>query len=333
MPVVITNDVKDVLFREDQILTEEQLSSPMIQEERHNMQHDFGVANYNETYFDGFHFVHCNASVYQNLYVEATDMPALVSLLFMVRGQFVSTMNNLYKPYHISSLEHNLLFNPQTEEKAEIKKQEDIQVMVLGFTRERFLELAENNGRILGDLAEDVAGNKAAILNWKRNQPITNRMLMVMEEIRHCRFPEGLKKLFLQSKALELLALQCEQYGRVEERKGPGIGAMSAADKDRIYYARDLLLASAQQPPSLYELSRKAGINEFKLKRGFRTFFDNTVFGYLNDYRLDQARSLLQEQRKSLIEISEELGYSSPQHFSNAFKKKFGVSPGKARLQ
>lgn len=48
-------------------------------------------------------------------------------------------------------------------------------------------------------------------------------------------------------------------------------------------------------PPSLSELSRIVGINEFKLKKKFKEVFNMTVFGYLADYRLGIARSLLED--------------------------------------
>lgn len=39
------------------------------------------------------------------------------------------------------------------------------------------------------------------------------------------------------------------------------------------------------------------------------------------------AIALLEENRLSLTEISDKTGYSHPNHFSSAFKRKFGVSP------
>jgi AraC-like DNA-binding protein len=155
-------------------------------------------------------------------------------------------------------------------------------------------------------------------------------MIRILTDIRNCQFQGGIKKLFLQSKIFELLALQCEQY----ERAGWNGYAVniSATEREKIYHARDLLLSAVQSPPSLHELSRQAGLNEFKLKTGFKKVFDNTVFGYLNDYRMEQARQkLLQQNEHSLAQIADELGYSSLQHFCNAFRKKYGVSPGKVR--
>jgi AraC-like DNA-binding protein len=102
-------------------------------------------------------------------------------------------------------------------------------------------------------------------------------------------------------------------------------------DVEKLYYARDLVLQHVQQPLSLEELSRKAGLNEFKLKSGFKAIFDNTVFGYLNDHRLELARELILGRDLPMSLIAEQAGYSSPQHFSTAFRKKFGVSPGKVR--
>jgi len=73
------------------------------------------------------------------------------------------------------------------------------------------------------------------------------------------------------------------------------------------------------------------GINEYKLKKGFKETFGTTVFGYLSDTRLDIAKNELLANRKTAGELALELGYSSLQHFSGAFKKKFGASPSKLK--
>jgi AraC-like DNA-binding protein len=55
------------------------------------------------------------------------------------------------------------------------------------------------------------------------------------------------------------------------------------------------------------------------------------VFGYLAEQRLQLAWQYLRDTQKTAAEISYELGYATPQHFNNAFKKKFGVTPYSAR--
>ena len=135
--------------------------------------------------------------------------------------------------------------------------------------------------------------------------------------------------MFLQSKCVELLILQAQAYEDALGKTATSI-IKTDFDKERILFARDYLIQNALQPPTLRELSKIAGINEFKLKKGFKEIFNSTVFGYLTDHKLGQARELLSFGNTSIKELADDLGYSSVQHFSTAFKKKFGISPGRA---
>ena len=105
----------------------------------------------------------------------------------------------------------------------------------------------------------------------------------------------------------------------------------STKHRERILFARDYLLKNIDYPPTLTELANIAGINVFKLKRGFKETFGQTVFEYLAETRLELAKNDLLHTEKSVTEIAFELGYSSLQHFSGAFKKRFGVAPGGVR--
>jgi AraC family transcriptional regulator, transcriptional activator of the genes for pyochelin and ferripyochelin receptors len=105
----------------------------------------------------------------------------------------------------------------------------------------------------------------------------------------------------------------------------------SAHDKECIIYAQQYLMKHVESPPSLSQLSKIVGINEYKLKRGFKEMFNNTVFGYLAEARLELAKNDLLETDKKVNEIASDLGYCSVPHFSHAFKKKFGFSPGMLR--
>ena len=83
-----------------------------------------------------------------------------------------------------------------------------------------------------------------------------------------------------------------------------------------------------EHPPSLMMLAKLSGLNDYKLKRGFRQVFGSTVFGYLRTYRMEQARQLLLERKMTVSEVARSVGYSSLSRFSLAFKQQFGVLPG-----
>jgi AraC family transcriptional regulator, transcriptional activator of the genes for pyochelin and ferripyochelin receptors len=331
MGIVITNDANHVLLTEDTPFDYQKIRSRAIIEETQELKHDFGEASFREFSFEGISIACCNADVFENIHIHTEFQEPRVVMMFMEQGDISTSLQGLNGDFRFSSLEHNLMFSPNESESADVKKQRDIQFFGLSFMPGRFLELAENNGRILGDLANNVAGNRSTALATKFNPRITPRMRMAIEEVRQCRFQGGLKKLFLQSKAIELLALQCDQMETDHLSGVPAPHKMSVSDVEKLYFARDLLLQHVQQPLSLEQLSRKAGLNEFKLKSGFKAVFGNTVFGFLNDHRLEMARELILSGHQSMAVIAEEAGYSSPQHFSTAFRKKFGMSPAKMR--
>lgn len=78
---------------------------------------------------------------------------------------------------------------------------------------------------------------------------------------------------------------------------------------------------------SLDELSERFLINKFHLIQIFKEIEGTTPMQYYQTLRLHKALTLLELGQLSLREIAENVGYQSPQAFSNAFRKRFGVSP------
>lgn len=124
---------------------------------------------------------------------------------------------------------------------------------------------------------------------------------------------------------LALIAWAIELYLQTQRPQPRYI--TSDYDRERIIFARDYIMDRLHMPPTLPELARIAGINEFKLKRGFKEIFHTGIHAYLSEARLLLAHDQLQRAQKTATEIAFELGYASPQHFSAAFKKRFGIPP------
>ena len=59
-------------------------------------------------------------------------------------------------------------------------------------------------------------------------------------------------------------------------------------DVKSIHEAKNILLKTLDHPPSLIHLARKAGINHYKLKIGFKEVFGTTVFGFVRQQRLEK---------------------------------------------
>jgi len=151
-------------------------------------------------------------------------------------------------------------------------------------------------------------------------------MQIALRQILHCPYQGFTRRIFLESKVLELLSLLLgEEVERHSDK--PLFANLKPDDVDRVHYAKEILLQNLINPPSLPELARQVGLNECTLKRGFRQVFGTTAFGYLYNHRLEEARQLLLERRLNVSEVAHALGFSNCSHLSRAFRQRYGVSP------
>lgn len=258
------------------------------------------------------------------LHFRASDMPDMVELHFSLAGSGIVHNNVTNQDYLFEPAMQNMVYMPHIDGVGEFA-QKNCRFFEIHFTRERFLSLVNDCGGALQLFADDIAAGRYTQLS-EQNIPISFAMHSCIQDIMNCPFTGGLKLIFLQSKCIELLVLQAEAFTQYITHKKQSV-LKSAHDKECIYRAQEYLLQHADAPPSLSELAKRCGTNEFKLKNGFRELFQNSVFGYLNEYRLSQAKELLLS-GAPIKQVAMDLGYSSTQHFCTAFKKKYGTTPG-----
>lgn len=182
----------------------------------------------------------------------------------------------------------------------------------------------ESVAQLSPELQSLVAGNKQQPYYYLGTT--TLQMQQAIQQIFNCPYQGLLKQMHLESRALDLVKLRFAQFME-DSRQTSSKTRFQKHDIDRIYWAKDILIANFNNPPSLTELARQVGLNDCTLKRGFREVFGTTAFGYLRDYRLEQSRLLLLENQLSITAIAHQVGYTNRCAFGTAFRKKFGISP------
>jgi AraC-like DNA-binding protein len=223
----------------------------------------------------------------------------------------------------VHSLQHNLAYGKRPVSK---RKNAAHRHFMIEFSPGTFQSVTIAGNSVLRDFANRIKKRNTQLLS-PQNLVLDAGMQQCISSMTHYQGSADSKKLYLYSRTLELLWLQQENYSRAQQPRA--LHVKTEYDKERIVFARDYLLTHMDAPPTLIKLAAIAGINEFKLKRGFKEIFNQTVFGYLSDVRLEMARRALREKKKTVTQIAFELGYASLQHFSKAFKEKFGVPPVK----
>ena len=62
-------------------------------------------------------------------------------------------------------------------------------------------------------------------------------------------------------------------------------------------------------------------------------FFILIQYIYLTEYRMERASRMLMETNEKSYIIARNVGYTDPNYFSYVFKRRFGVSPSKYRME
>ena len=168
------------------------------------------------------------------------------------------------------------------------------------------------------------------IMRWHQYDiPIGKDVIQIIHQIKNADVMGNLTPMYIEGKILELFALQlnscpskCEECGHF---------CRNARDIEKMHEAKYILLNNIDAPPTIYELSKRIGINEKKLKNGFKEVFEQTIYNYLLEHKMEKASNLLTTTNKSIIDVAFECGYEYPSHFTTAFKRKFNVTPNQYR--
>lgn len=188
-------------------------------------------------------------------------------------------------------------------------------------------------GDLLGDELGMVPGNLKAIVSGGNVSPfnfvdtLDPAMKMIIEQIMNCSHQGALEKIYLESKALELIVCRLARF-KVDSRFDLKRLELGPKDVDRIHEAKDRLMERMDNPPSLSALARQVGVNTTKLSKGFQNVFGTTAYELLRKERVTQARQTLETKAMNITETAHHFGYSDASHFIREFVKFYGTTPG-----
>jgi len=131
---------------------------------------------------------------------------------------------------------------------------------------------------------------------------------------------------FTEGIALELLSCQIGQFVDDLVPKGKRV-MLRKYDLKKIMEAKEILIDAIANPPTIRDLSIKVGLNQTKLKKGFKSVYNKPIKSWLRGKQLDYAKLLLLEDYLSIRQVAQKVGYANQSHFSRRFKEKFGVLP------
>lgn len=96
---------------------------------------------------------------------------------------------------------------------------------------------------------------------------------------------------------------------------------------NKIYRILEFINLNYDKRLSLVDLSQSFCISSSHLSRTFKKVTGFTCIEYLNNIRMKEARSLLQESKLSVLDIATRVGFENLTHFGRIFKCTVGISP------
>ncbi|TKG91993.1 AraC family transcriptional regulator [Puteibacter caeruleilacunae] len=283
-----------------------------------------GVANYNVDNFNGYSIIEWDSMFKDNVKISGQTTNPMFALHFMLNGETDYVIDT--GRTRVIGGENNV-WSLSAGHSGYTGFMKDVYNSSFGIIlHDEFLqELTNKFPDLLSNVYRKYENGETFYLNHK-HQTTSLEMKQVIAQLKNADVMGRSRDIYAEAKIMELMALQFNQY------KGCDFSVCHQhckrkSDIDKIYEAKQILLSDLNCPPSIKELSLQVGINDKKLKYGFKEVFNQTVYGCLYDYRMEQARKLLFDTDKTIFEVANECGYDYASHFTTAFKRKFGLTP------
>ena len=179
----------------------------------------------------------------------------------------------------------------------------------------------------LGDCNTDTLESLKTRLLINERHRISPSVGAVIHQLINCPYDMKMSRLYTEAKLLELLSYYMSE-SVLQTDKPSFVRNLSKEDLECVNLAREILDNNLVNPPALNLLSKLIGLNEFKLKKGFKEVFGTSVHAYVIQRRLEFAKTLLDSHSLTVSEVASRVGYGNVSHFASAFRKQYGINPG-----
>ncbi len=241
---------------------------------------------------------------------------------FCLKGLINFTFNEGSYTFQVREEHSMLLYNPQKALPIDVELSPNTWMVSILISITKFHSLFSNDADHISFLSPENSAKK-----FYDNQLFTSSIAVVLSQILQAKVHNSMKSLYFKGKVYEVLSLYFNKNEDPSLEKCPFL--VDEQNVQKIRKAKEIILDRMTDPPSLDELAVNIGLSLKKLKEGFKQLYGDTVFAYLLDHKMDEARIMLDSQKYNVNEVALKLGYSTSSHFIAAFKKKYGTTPKK----
>lgn len=107
---------------------------------------------------------------------------------------------------------------------------------------------------------------------------------------------------------------------------------LSSSERKQLLRLRLEIIDHPQQQWNVADMAQRVSLSPSRFHAVYKAVFNTSPMADLINARVDRAKTvLLMEEKASILELSEKLGYSNQYHFIRQFKTATGMTPGQYR--
>lgn len=275
--------------------------------------------------------------IYDCLFKEETEIQFIINevhplkFMFCEKGSFTHRFENSNKENKIETLDNIIVASDKNRGHIlKFPKNKRIKLNNLEIDRRQFYHLKKCEVRKmkpnLRALFEDIDG-----LNMFHHQgSYSLKTANIFDKINSFDGPSFVRDLYIHSKTYQIFYVRILEFvddlSPVENRS-----ILLKREVGMIHKAVKLIESGFLNSRTIANLSLEIGLNQMKLQNGFKEAFNKTINEYLQEFRLKEAVSLIQNTDLSFSEISNRLGINSKSYFSKIVKEEYGMTPTEIR--
>ena len=141
----------------------------------------------------------------------------------------------------------------------------------------------------------------------------------------YAKTPGGQSRAFMEAASVALAVRLLERFGTDERLPRHRLSATQLARID------EYLAAQVDRPPSLQDLAQVVDLSPQAFYRAFKAATGQPPLRYCQQLRMGRARDLVEGTRAPIGEIATAVGFSDLAHFTNTFRRHWGVAPTRLR--
>jgi AraC-like DNA-binding protein len=253
---------------------------------------------------------------------QGTGLGMLGSCIFF-KGKFKTFVPGKTEGIISYNGSHNFKFDPNNEFRHLCLANTELDFLHFSYSPRFLHQLLPENERWAEVLQEKIERKERVV--GDRFAPISLAQEQALANIFNTPLTGKLGYMMIETSIIQVILLQMYSLFHKEEAfKEPSAGKR---DIELMQELKNYLNSRFLDDHTISGLAQQFGTNSNKLMTLFKKLFGKSIFEYLTDQRMEHARKLLQEEGLLVTEVSRNIGYKNPNHFSTAFKRRFGVNP------